>query len=115
MFDNKTPQKQLSADSKFLSYLNMAYLQGRSLMDVLPSNVPGLMSTADRALSGMSGLSEKTELDLVSKIDNSARAPEPTAVAGSERQALGEPERLSLDTEPDTAGRQASMCLCLAL
>lgn len=69
-------------------------------MDTVPQNVPDLITTADRALSGISAVSEKTEVDSLSKIDKSTRPAEP---AHAESQSAEKPERLSLDTEPDTA------------
>ena len=81
-------------------------------MDTVPTNLPGLMSTADRTLSGMSALSEKTELDSLNKLDHSARAAEPAAAPNSERQAAGALERLSLETGAETEG---APCIYLPL
>ena len=79
-------------------------LQVGTLMDKAPSNNVALVSTTDRALSGASGLSEKAELDSLSKWDHSAKAAELAAATDSERQAVGVPERLS-DIGTDTAGK----------
>lgn len=69
-------------------------------MDTVPQNVPDLITTADRALSGISAVSEKTEVDSLSKIDKSTK---PAGPANAESQSAEKPERLSIDTEPDTA------------
>ena len=67
-------------------------------MDSIPPNIPAL-PTADRALSAVSELSENTF--------NTAGKPSETAVAAKSSPQIGtpQPERLSLDTEPDIAGR----------
>ncbi len=67
-------------------------------MDSIPPNIPDL-PTADRALSAVSELSENTL--------NAAGKPPETAIAAKSSPQIGtqQPERLSLDTESEVAGR----------